>query len=509
MSNPFILIYNHMKKIIRTPWFWIICITVIYIISRLIHLTALPIFTDEAIYIRWAQIGGRDASWRFISLTDGKQPLFTWLMMVTLRFFRDPLFAGRIASVISGLFGMIGMGVLGNEIFKSKRIGIISGFLYLISPFALFYDRLALYDSLVSAFSVWNLYLAILLVRYVRLDIALIFGLTLGVGMLNKTSAFFSLYLLPLTLILFDWGAKHKIIRLLRWIVLAVISAGLSQLVYSILRLSPYFYIIAQKDTIFVYPFFLWITHPFEFLVGNSTGMFNWLTGYMSWPIFILALFSLFLFRKSMREKVLLAGWWFLPFIALALFGRVLYPRHILFMIMPLLIMSAWMIDLLIARINNRILLFILIGLICSINLYSSFTIIHDIKTAYIPKSEVGQYIDDWPSGWGVPEIVAFLESESVNGKVSVFTEGTFGLLPYAFEIYLGENKNIDIHGIWPIPTETPPEVLESARDHPTYFVMYQSQTPPFQWHLKLLATYQKGLNGNSTMRLYNVPPQN
>ena len=496
-----------MKKIIRTPWFWLIGLIVIYGISRLIHLTTLPIFTDEAIYIRWAQIGGRDASWRFISLTDGKQPLFTWAMMITLRLFRDPLFAGRFASVASGLFGMIGMYVLGNEVFRSKRIGVISSFLYVISPFALFYDRLALYDSLVSAFSVWNLYVAILLVRYVRLDIALIFGLTLGIGMLNKTSAFFSLYFLPCTLILFDWKTKQAGKRLFRWIGLVVISAVLSQLVYSILRLSPYFYIIAQKDTIFVYPFSLWVTHPFEFFSGNIKGMFDWLIGYMSWPIFLLAMSSLFFIKKSFREKLVLVFWWLLPFTALALFGRVLYPRHILFMIMPLLVASAWGIDMVFTRISNKFFGCLCIGLICSMSLYSSYSIISDIKTARIPKSEMGQYIDDWPSGWGVSEIVSFLQNESKTGKVSIFTEGTFGLLPYAFEIYLGENKNIDIHGIWTVPAEKPSEVLQSAGDHPTYFVMYQNQTPPFQWHLELLAKYQKGLSEKSSMRLYRVTP--
>jgi 4-amino-4-deoxy-L-arabinose transferase-like glycosyltransferase len=496
-----------MKKIFRQPFVWLLLLSCLFLISRIINITTLPIFTDEAIYIRWAQIGGRDASWRFISLTDGKQPLFVWAMMVSLRLFSDPLFAGRIVSVVSGLFGMIGMYVLGSEIFKSKRIGLIGSFLYFISPFALFYDRLALYDSLVSAFSVWNLYLAILLVRRVSLDIALIFGLMLGVGMLNKTSAFFSLYLLPFTLFLFDWKTKKTVVRLMRWIGFAAISAVLSQLVYSILRLSPYFYIIAQKDTIFVYPVSLWLTHPFQFFVGNIKGMFDWLIGYMSLPIYMCAIASVLFFWKSIREKIVLFCWWILPFAALALFGRVLYPRFILFMIMPLFIMSAWTIDILLTRITNRLVGLIFIGLICFTSVYGSYSIIADIKTARIPKSEQGQYIDDWPSGWGVPEIISYLKNQSQKGKVSVFTEGTFGLLPYAFEIYLGGITNIDIHGIWPVPNEMPVDIIQSALDHPTYFVMYQSQSPPFQWHLELIAKYQKGINKNSTMRLYKVVP--
>ena len=63
-----------------------VLILAVYAWTRFANLTALPIFTDEAIYIRWSQIGAQDANWRFISLTDGKQPMFTWIMMILLRF---------------------------------------------------------------------------------------------------------------------------------------------------------------------------------------------------------------------------------------------------------------------------------------------------------------------------------------------------------------------------------------------------------------------------------------
>ena len=49
-----------------------------YIVMRTVNLTKFPIFSDEAIYIHWAKVAWHDAAWRFISLTDGKQPLQTW-----------------------------------------------------------------------------------------------------------------------------------------------------------------------------------------------------------------------------------------------------------------------------------------------------------------------------------------------------------------------------------------------------------------------------------------------
>lgn len=492
------------RKLLRSPIAWMIGITALYVISRLINLTALPIFTDEAIYIRWSQIGGNDASWRFISLTDGKQPLFTWFVMASLRFFNDPLVAGRIVSVVAGFLSIWGLYLLGSEIFKNKRVGVIAGFLYLIVPFTLMYDRMALYDSWVAAFSIWNLYLAILLVRRVRLDVALIFGLTLGVGMLNKTSAFFSLYLLPATIILFDFKQKEKLKKLGTWIGLCVLAAVMSQVVYSILRLSPFFYIIAQKDVTFIYSYSEWITHPFRFWQGNLHGEFDWVINYLTLPIFLSALASVFIIWKKPMEKLLLLGWWFAPFAALALFGKVLYPRFVLFMAMPLLVLAAVTFDWILKRIRPQVLGIVIIALLCFQAVRISAWIISDIKTAPIPRSDTGQYINDWPSGWGTNEIVAFLKGEAKDKPIAVYTEGTFGLYPFALEMYLWENKNVEIHGIWPPPEKIPPEMVASAEAKPTFFVVYQKQKK-YDWPITLITKYQKGNNSDVYTYLYKV----
>jgi len=129
-------------------------------ISRVVNLLEVPIFTDEAIYIRWAQIGLNDPAHRFISLTDGKQPLFTWLMYPFLSIFTDPLFAGRFVSVLSSMLAVSGIYFLAKELFNRKT-AVFACILYLISPFALLYDRLALMDSLLSALLVWCLYFTV------------------------------------------------------------------------------------------------------------------------------------------------------------------------------------------------------------------------------------------------------------------------------------------------------------------------------------------------------------
>lgn len=495
-----------------TRWKWLVIFgllfTIIYFGLRLLNLTKLPIFTDEAIYIRWSQIGARDANWRFISLTDGKQPLFTWIMMVFLRLIPgDPLLIGRLVSVGAGLFTMLGVGFLSWELFKSKKIVLFACGLYLISPFTLMYDRMALYDSLVATFYIWNFYFAILLARNPRLDLALILGLSLGAGMLNKSSGFLSLYLLPTTLILFPWG-KQNIRRLLHWSGLILISALLSQIVYSVLRLSPLLHMVGQKDTIFIYPFREWLAHPLRFLEGNLKGLFDWLISYLTKPVFLAALLPLVVFWQMPLRKILLFVWWFAPFLALALFGRVLYPRFILFMSLPLLILAALSLNWLWLK-GRKIVLGIIAGLVIIVpSLYIDYFILTNPLYAPIPISDRTQYLEDWPSGWGIKEVNQFLLSQAGKSKIAVFTEGTFGLLPYSLEIYLVDHPNVKIKSLWPLPKEFPAEILAQASQQPTYFLTNESQEIPAGWPLKLILSVQKGTRSDRHLRLFEVLPK-
>src|SRR5581483_1465486 len=218
-------------------------------------------------YIRWAQIAANDANWRFISLTDGKQPMFVWLMMPLFKFVHDPLLAGRLVSVGAGFGTLLGLFFLSKELFKNKWIGLVTSLVYVLYPFALVYDRMALYDTLVGTFAVWSLYVAILLVRRVRLDIAFILAIVLGAAELTKTNGFFSAALVPATLILFDWQKKNRTERLVKWAFFAILAIVIAHLYYSILRLSPFFHIIDEKNRTFAYPFQEWIHHPLKYAI--------------------------------------------------------------------------------------------------------------------------------------------------------------------------------------------------------------------------------------------------
>src|SRR3989338_10802838 len=146
MYNSFMGIILRNRKLILISGL----LFILYFATRLYNILDLQMFTDEAIYTRWSQIARYDANWRFISLTDGKQPSFVWADMIVMRFVNDPLLAGRLVSVLAGIVSLVGIYFLASEIFKNKKIGYIAAVIYIIYPFSLVYDRMALYESFFS-----------------------------------------------------------------------------------------------------------------------------------------------------------------------------------------------------------------------------------------------------------------------------------------------------------------------------------------------------------------------
>lgn len=455
-------------------------ILLLYIITRFSNILGLPVFTDEAIYIRWSQYFLSDLKFWDYSMTDGKQPMFIWIAMFFMKFIQDPLLAGRMVSVLAGFGSTVGMFFLATETFKNKKIGFLASLIYVLYPFSLVYDRMALYDSLVAMFIIWSLYLEILLVRRIRLQYALLLGLVIGGGMLTKTNADFALILLPFSLLLFNFKGVKNPSTLLRtkkfwlWIIYAAIAAIIANAIYLLLRFSPFFHIIADKNLVFIYSFSEWRQHPLTYLWNNLRAMLDWFITYATIPFIILIISSFVAGKKFFQEKVLLVLWFVIPFIALALFGRTLYPRFILFMTMPLLVLGAYTFYSLQAfskKIWPKIFIFLVFF---SLFFAKDFFIISNFSKAPIPLPDHDQFYAGWPSGVGIPETIAILKEKAKKEKIYVGTEGTFGLLPYAIEMYLKDNPNIIIKGFWPIDETPPKELIEASKKMPTFVIFYQ-----------------------------------
>lgn len=500
--NLAVLFNKHRKQFM----IWI-SLAVLYFAIRLYNIMSLPIFTDEAIYTRWSQIARFDPNWRFISLTDGKQPSFVWLDMSVMKFVSDPLLAGRLVSVFAGLGTMIGLYFLGHTLFE-RKVGFMASLLYIFYPFALVYDRMALYDSLLAMFFTWSLLFIVYLVKYKRLDTALILGMILGGGVLTKTSGFIAIYLIPLSLLLMNFSGKRWKLQLFRWSALALLSIVLAYGYYSVLRLSPFLHIIDEKNQIFVYSLTDWLSHPFNFFRGNMRALLEWSATYLTISLALLVMASFVIFKRNLKEKIFLFAWFLIPLVGLALFGRVLYPRFVLFMTMPLLVLAAFSFIRFLSRLRTKIAMILTALVVLLPLLHADFWLLTDFKYAPIPHADLGQYINGWPAGGGIKEIIRILAKEASDKKIYVASLGTFGSLPtYSIEIYLGDNKNVEGRGIFPIPKKIPNDLIQKSKEMPT-FVFFSNQDKFAQtiknWPLELIVEYRKG-NSNDYSRLYRV----
>lgn len=451
--------------------------------------------------MRWAQIALHDASWRFISLTDGKQPLFIWFTALMMKNLGNPLLSGRLVSYLAGFAGMTGLLLLGWELFKKKSIGFISALMYIISPFFLWYDKMALMDSLLSAFYIWSIYFTILLVRYLRLDVALILGLVTGAAILTKTSGFFSLYLLPFAILLLP--KKKTLINLFKFTALSIVTITFAIGLYSILRLSPWFYIITQKNQSFIYSFSEIINNPFQYFFGNINSLISWWLSYFTIPFTIVLVVGLILSRKHhLPEKIMLLSYFLIPFIALAIFGKVLYPRFILFMTIALLPLTAYSLLTTLSFFKKTIYKIIFVLVIFTYPVYADINIVLNPLNASLPVSDRKQYLDEWPSGYGVNEVINFLKKQKEKQPIFVATEGTFGLFPYSLELEFYSDPKINIKGYWPLPSFE--RLVNESEGRPAYLILKESQEPPRSWRFELVNQYRRG-KGSTFLKFYKI----
>jgi len=494
-------------KIKTEKLFWFAIVT-LFLITRLINLKIIPIFTDEAIYTFWAQVALHDPENRFISLVDGKQPLFIWIAAVFQNFISDPLIATRSVSILAGFGSVIGIYILASELLSTK-IARLSSFLYIILPLTLLYDRLALFDSLLTMFGIYAILLTVKMARAPKLDFAIINGAIIGAALITKSSGFFFLYLLPVSVLLVPVKSIGINKKFIKFISLSLLTAIISLFIYNLLRLSPFFYIIGQKNLSFIRTFQEVLASPFEYFISNINALTGWIINYLSHPLTVFLILGILLAVKSKNLKIIyLSILSFAPFSAEVIFNKVLYPRFILFYFPFLIIIIAYSffeLNKFFNKYSKAVSVIFLISLI--IPAITSYNLLFNPTSANIPKNDSDQLLNEWPAGYGVDEIVNYLKQQSENEQIYIGTEGTFGLYPYALNVYFFGNSNVKILDFWPVnQDELPVQILIASEKNKTFFIFNANQKNITNPRLKLISKHQKGI-GNSYMRLYEVIP--
>lgn len=468
----------------------IIGLILAYFALRTINLEGLPIFSDEGIYINWAKIAASDPNWRFISLTDGKQPLQTWLTIPFISIFADnPLTAGRLVAVFTGFVALSGVFTLLAYIFN-KRTAYIGALLYIVSPFFLFYDRIALIDSAVNASFIWIMFLSILLIRTNRLDVALIYGLTAGVALLAKSSIRLFIALSAFAPIFVLTKNKKKFFQhSINYYILLGLATFIGLVIYNIQRLSPFFYMIEQKNTTFLLTTSELLQDPFQVVFRNIPLIPYYIFSELGYVIGILGVIGLAMLWKKDKQLASYFGLWILiPYVSIAFVAEVLFPRYIIFFASSLTLLAAYSL----ANFSSKKWQTFAVTAVLISVLYFNYTILFDQKNIPFPPVDKGQYLMDWPAGWGVKEVVAYTRSKSTDPKkpILILSEGNFGKSGDVLNSLKIPGDTFIVEGIWPLNLEDILKAQKRLDTHTVYAVFHRRTEFPDDWPVKLIKKF-------------------
>ncbi len=462
------------------------CLT--YLFSRIQNLTSLPVFGDEAIYIRWSQVIKNVETLRFIPLTDGKQPLFMWLTIPFFKLSSDPLFSARLVSVLSGLGITLLLFLASCLIFnyqsKDKNIKtfftdslssnfpatLIAPTIYLLLPFSFFFDRLALADTLLSFFGLSALLLSFLLGKFHRLDLSFILGLVLGLAWITKSPAIYFIVLSLLTFLILNYKKPLTLIY-------PLVSVFMSFLIYNLLRLGPQFHMISLRNQDYVFSLSEILSHPLDPFIPHLSDIYAIFSHYISLPLiaFFYFLISALKNKKVSWVHLTLFLWFISPLLSNAVFAKTFTARYILYILPSFILLFSLLISrsaLLIKHKHWRFVLALLFipGFLWVIGISRS------PFTQKLPPTDAG-YLTDWTSGWGIKESASFLIDRSRQNNVIVGTEGAFGTLPNGLQIYTDGTNNLTVIGLG-LGFDTIPSNLVDAKNHgdEVYMLINQSR---------------------------------
>jgi len=191
-----------------------------YFAMRLPNLRSVPIFCDEAIYLRWAQlIWENPAKNLFVSMVDAKLPIHYWLLALAYPLHADPVIAGRMVSVLAGALAIPLLFALCAELDhlvpattgeRRRLLAPVASLLLIVCPYFAFYQRMALAESLLMTESLALAWLSLRLARMIAADAAprrclwaaVWLGLAWAVTLLTKQNYSYLLWSLPVLAIL-------------------------------------------------------------------------------------------------------------------------------------------------------------------------------------------------------------------------------------------------------------------------------------------------------------------
>lgn len=424
------------------PWAAALVILAGFLAIRTLNLTALPVFFDEAVHLRWAKLLWR-GQW-LTAAADGRL-LFIWWVGVFWPFV-ETLWLGRVAMVLALLPGVAALISAGREL-GNRWAGLLAGALLAVLPVALFYDRMVLADTVQATMTSVLIWLGIRLARHARpIEIGLTAAVLLTLPLTKVLGLFFVLTpaLVALTQLRRDLISPKGLWRMvwpvglagglfgvgfvvalgvLRWrgvdfLSLAGNNAGALSLSGIPLRLSAR---LIDYTTI-IAPYFSGWALPLAVVGLVGIGRLGWRQPQVALALLSatgVPLLAMGVLVGPFETRYLLPG---LPPLVLAAGIGLTQPVE------PPRLRWAWQAG-------------IALSIVLTLPLTMQILTAPVQLTDWLPDKDSEQYISGWTAGTGLPELAALLLASSSHAPVDVVVIDE-GLIPM-LSTYLGNEPSL------------------------------------------------------------------
>ncbi len=463
-----------------------------FLMLRILFLTSLPIVNDESMYLHW----GNDfiTFWSNPSMPlslQGKQALTALTLGIAQTMPIDPLVAGRLASIVCSLIGLWAFIRVATKVLHNTY-AVFATLLLSSSPLLLFFDRLALPDSIVAASYMCALYLWLLLTEKPTLKMSILLGITIAIGWWYKSTALLIIPSIILSSIVYMvHNHKHNLTRYILYTCVSLLTAftGSLALMYTIFsnRIVP----LSQTGHVFTLTQLL--TIPWSIWLRNVGITLQMLCVFSSPFAFLFGI--LFLFKKKLTiTQCIIFVWAIVPIMIEIFLAHIYNSRYMIIAIAPSILVFAIGLERIKQWKRTSQLIALSTSIILSVLLIAQPLTFYRI-TAVLPQvhRDLTQYVAGWSSGWGVQEASHFLQKEIGLRPAIIFVRNDSGNPEDGMYVYFSKTKHIKV-----LPITYINQVIASTprgTEIASYFVSRGNQLAGIESRLTELVRFTKPLD--------------
>lgn len=411
-----------------------------YLTFRITNILTPPVFNDEAIYLDWGWRETHNVGYLYYSLYDAKQPFLMWIFGIMQHIIPDPLFAGRIVSVFTGLLTLVGIFKISERLFN-KNTAFLASILYTIIPIFSFFDRQALMESAISAVGVWTGYFLIKLSEKKSYSVGVVLGVVLGIGFFIKSSAlvFLIALLCTTTYLLKNTSKKGKLLEII-FIILSLFTITVLLLI-----INPEFWKTLSSNSRYTLTFSEILTLPINVWINSVVTNIKILFFYFTPIVFIFSIIGIIqIFKLSNKHKLFLLFFLFCLFFE-TFFARGATDRYLVSFIPFLTICAAFVVSSLFEKNKKVGLLLITFILIIPtfITLYQLFNFpSYLINMGKISGYSNSSYLTTNTSGYGIKEAIEYFKKIIEKENIVIGIAQNTGNPESGLQIYFRKETN-------------------------------------------------------------------